>query len=222
MKIRLLSPECLKPRNKKHNIRLLLHVRKNGFQGLKMDEISKIMDISRATLYKYFSTKEDIITFIVSSFVEYIHEIIEDSDSNQVFVQRFQQTFEQTILLKEYITDIFLRELENSYPENYERLKEAMKQREDQELAFYDDGIKEGFFNKIDGRLIIMQDEILSNILDVKYLMENHLTVYQVLFDYYNLKKFQLFKPDKIKMIDDNLMIPRIEHMAQKISKNLY
>jgi AcrR family transcriptional regulator len=202
--------------------KLLAHVRKNGFQGLKMDEISKIMDISRATLYKYFSTKEDIITFIVSAFVEYIHEIIEDSDSDQVFVQRFQQTFEQTILLKEYITDIFLRELENSYPENYERLKEAMKQREYQELAFYDEGIKEGFFNKIDGRLIIMQDEILSNVLDVKYLMENHLTVYQVLFDYYNLKKFQLFKPDKIKMMDDNLMIPRIEHMAQKISKNMY
>lgn len=202
--------------------RLLAHVRKNGFQGLKMDEISKIMDVSRATLYKYFSTKEDIITFIVSAFVEYIHEIIEDSDSDQVFVQRFQQTFEQTILLKEYITDIFLRELENSYPENYERLKEAMKQREYQELAFYDEGIKEGFFNKIDGRLIIMQDEILSNVLDVKYLMENQLTVFQVLFDYYNLKKFQLFKPDKMKMIDDNLMIPRIEHMAQKISKNLY
>ncbi|WP_405152501.1 TetR/AcrR family transcriptional regulator [Paenibacillus sp. FSL K6-0108] len=202
--------------------RLLSHVRKNGFQGLKMDEISKIMDISRATLYKYFSTKEDIISFIVSTFVEYIHEIIEDSDADQVFVQRFQQTFEQTILLKEYITDIFLRELENSYPENYERLKEAMKQREYQELAFYDEGIKEGFFNKIDGRLIIMQDEILSNVLDVKYLMENHLTVYQVLFDYYNLKKFQLFKPDKIKMMDDNLMIPRIECMAQKISKNLY
>ena len=202
--------------------KLLFHVRKNGFQGLKMDEISKIMDISRATLYKYFSTKEDIISFIVSTFVEYIHEMIEDSDPDQVFVQRFQQTFEQTILLKEYITDIFLRELENSYPENYERLKEAMKQREYQELAFYDEGIKEGFFNKIDGRLIIMQDEILSNVLDVKYLMENHLTVYQVLFDYYNLKKFQLFKPDKIKMMDDNLMIPRIECMAQKISKNLY
>lgn len=202
--------------------RLLLHVSKNGFQGLKMDEISKIMDISRATLYKYFSTKEDIISFIVSTFVEYIHGIIEDSDADQVFVQRFQQTFEQTILLKEFITDIFLRELENSYPENYERLKEAMKQREYQELAFYDEGIKEGFFNKIDGRLIIMQDEILSNVLDVKYLMENHLTVYQVLFDYYNLKKIQLFKPDKIKMMDDNLMIPRIECMAQKISKNLY
>ncbi|GAS81305.1 MULTISPECIES: TetR/AcrR family transcriptional regulator [Paenibacillus] len=213
---------------KQHNMRitltsrLLTYVKKNGFQSLKMDEIAKIMDISRATLYKYFSTKEDIITFIVSICVEYIHEIIEDSDADQVIVQRFQQTFEQTILLKEFFTDIFLKDLESSYPENYERLKESMKQREDQELAFYDEGIKEGFFNKIDGRLIVMQDEILRNILDVKYLMENHLTVFQVLFDYYNLKKIQLFKPDKIKMIDDNLMIPKIEYMAQKISKNLY
>ncbi|GAS82121.1 transcriptional regulator, TetR family [Paenibacillus amylolyticus] len=56
-------------------------------------------------------------------------------------------------------------------------------------MACYDEGIKEGFFNKIDGRLIVMQDEMLRNILDVKYLVENHLTVYQVLFDYYNLKK---------------------------------
>lgn len=202
--------------------RLLTYVKKNGFQNLKMDEIAKIMDISRATLYKYFSTKEDIISFIVSICVEYIHEIIENSDADQVIVQRFQQTFEQTILLKEFFTDIFLNDLESSYPENYELLKEAMKQREYQELAFYDEGIKEGFFNKIDGRLIVMQDEILRRILDVKYLMENHLTVYEVLFDYYNLKKIQLFKPDKIKMIDDNLMIPKIEYMAQKISKNLY
>ncbi|WP_339783499.1 TetR/AcrR family transcriptional regulator [Paenibacillus sp. FSL R7-0313] len=213
---------------KQHNMRitltsrLLTYVKKNGFQSLKMDEIAKIMDISRATLYKYFSTKEDIITFIVGLSIEYIHEIIEDSDADQVIVQRFQQTFEQTILLKEFFTDIFLRDLESSYPENYERLKESMKQREYQELAFYDEGIKEGFFNKIDGRLIVMQDEMLRNILDVKYLVENRLTVYQVLFDYYNLKKIQLFKPDKIKMIDDNLMIPKIEYMAQKISKTLY
>ncbi|MEK3949024.1 hypothetical protein [Paenibacillus sp. FSL H7-0703] len=125
-------------------------------------------------------------------------------------------------ICQETSTQWSVRDLESSYPETYERLKEAMKQREDQELAFYDEGIKSGVFNKIEGRLIVMQDEILSNVLDVKYLMENQLTVFQVLFDYYNLKKFQLFKPDKMKMIDDNLMIPRIEHMAQKISKNLY
>ncbi|NQX47971.1 TetR/AcrR family transcriptional regulator [Paenibacillus tritici] len=202
--------------------RLVTFVRKNGFQSLKIDEIAKIMDISRATLYKYFSTKEDIITFIVSGLVKYIHEIIEDSESNQAYGPRFQHLFEQTILLKEYITDIFLRELEGSYPESYERLKKAMKEREHQELAFYEAGMNNGVFNRIDGRLIVLQDEILRTVLDVKYLMENHLTVYQVLFEYYNLKKTQLFKPDETERIDDNLMIPRMEYMAQKISKDLY
>lgn len=202
--------------------RLVTYVRKNGFQHLKIDEIAKIMDISRATLYKYFSTKEDIITFIVTGLVKYIREIIEDSELSQAYGPRFQHLFEQTILLKEYITDIFLRELESSYPENYERLKEAMKEREAQELAFYEEGMKNGVFNKIDGRLIVLQDEILRNVLDVKYLMVNQLSVYQVLFEYYNLKKTQLLRPDQMKMADDSLMIPRIEYMAQKISKDLY
>jgi len=202
--------------------RLFTYVRKNGFQNLKMDEISKIMGVSRATLYKYFSTKEDVITFLVTALITYIYEIIEETDSDQLFVQRFQQTFEQNILLKEFITDIFLTDLQNSYPEAYERLKKAMKQREDQELAFYKEGIKSGVFHQIEGRLIVMQDELLRNVLDVKYLMENQLTVYQVLFDYYNLKKIQLFKPDKLNMIEDDLMIPKLEYMAQKISKNLY
>lgn len=125
----------------------------------------------------------------MTGLVKYIREIIEDSELSQAYGPRFQHLFEQTILLKEYITDIFLRELESSYPENYERLKEAVKEREAQELAFYEEGMKNGVFNRLDGRLIVLQDEILRNILDVKYLMDNHLTVYQVLYEYYTLKK---------------------------------
>ncbi|WP_405110876.1 TetR/AcrR family transcriptional regulator [Paenibacillus sp. FSL K6-1217] len=158
----------------------------------------------------------------MTGLVKYIREIIEDSELSQAYGPRFQHLFEQTILLKEYITDIFLRELESSYPENYERLKEAVKEREAQELAFYEEGMKNGVFNRLDGRLIVLQDEILRNILDVKYLMDNHLTVYQVLYEYYTLKKTQLFKPDTMKIADDSLMAPRIEYMAQKISKDLY
>lgn len=37
--------------------------------------------------------------------------------------------------------------------------------------------MKNGVFNKLDGRLIVLQDELLRNVLDVKYLMENQLTV---------------------------------------------
>lgn len=201
--------------------KLLPYVRKNGFLSIRMDEIAKIMDVSRATLYKYFSTKEEIIGYLVDFCVEYLNELIVDSpDIDQRFGTRFQQIFEQSVLLID--TDVFLKELENSYPELYERLRESMKQREQQVLAFYEDGMRRGIFNEINAKLLIKQDELLRSIFEVKYLMENQLTVHQVLYDYYKLKKIQLFKPEKLQAVDDSMMISKIEYFAQKITKNLY
>jgi AcrR family transcriptional regulator len=201
--------------------KLLPHVRKHGFKALTMDEISKIMGVSRATLYKYFSTKEEIIEFIVETFIVYILDIIGDTDANQVGA-RFQQIFGQSVLLMEYITDIFLMELESNNSVRYERLKNALIQREQQITKFYNDGIREGIFNDVSGKILIAQDEILRTILDVRYLLENNLTVEKVLWDYYNIKKYQLFKPDKLQIIDDSAMMPKIAYMAQKITKNLF
>ncbi|KQO16592.1 TetR/AcrR family transcriptional regulator [Paenibacillus sp. Leaf72] len=201
--------------------KLLPYVRKNGFQLLTMDEISRIMGISRATLYKYYSTKEDIVEFIVDSFVQYIHEIV-DETSGEKMGDRFQQIFEQTVLLMQYITDVFLKDLEVHYPEKFDQLGEALKTREQQILDFYNAGIKQGIFNKINVKITIKQDEILRDILDAKYLMENNLTVYNAISDYYTIKKILLFIPDKLHTVDDKAMTPKIEYMAAKITKNLF
>jgi AcrR family transcriptional regulator len=203
--------------------RLLPYVRKNGFQSLRMEEIAKIMDVSRATLYKYFPSKEECIRNIVDFYAGYINELMGDSlDVDNIFGIRFQKIFEQSVLLVEYITDVFIEELESNYPESFDRLREALKLREQQLLAFINDGIQEGIFNEINGKLFIMQDELLRNLFDVKYLMVNNLTIHQILYDFYKLKKLQLFKPEKLQTVDDTSMLSKIEYMAQKITKNLY
>ncbi|MFK4417459.1 MULTISPECIES: TetR/AcrR family transcriptional regulator [unclassified Paenibacillus] len=207
----------------KLSMKLAPYVKKHGFQTLRMDEIAKIMDISRATLYKYFSTKEEVIEYVVNNFIEFINELVMDSlDTDQLYGTRFQQLFEKSILLAVYITDIFLNELEHIYPEKYDRLRIALQFQEQQLLEFYEEGIQKGVFNQVNGKLLILQDELLRSMTDIKYLMLNHLTIYQVLYDFYQLKKVQLFKPEKIQSVDDASMIPRIEHLAQKISKELY
>ena len=203
-------------------IKLLPHVRKNGFQSLRMDEAAKIMGVSRATLYKYFSTKEELIAYIVEVMVEYIHGVIVSPDRERLFPDRFQQIFEQSVLLLESLNDMFLKDLEASSLESAEKLRKAMEHWERQVLEFYDEGIREGIFHPVNGNLIVLQDKLLQNLLDVKYLMEHHLTVYEALFDFYLLKKIQLFKPDKIQSVDDSRIIPRMEFMAQKITQNLY
>lgn len=203
--------------------KLIPYMRKNGLQTIRMDEIAKVMEISRATLYKYFPTKEEIIRFIVDGFVEYMNELpLYPLESEQSFGIRLQQIFEQSVSLVVYFTEIFLKELETSYPTLYDGLSEAMKQREHRLLAFYEEGKQKGIFNDINGKLIIMQDELLRGMFNVKYLMTNQLTVQQVLNDYYRLKKIQLFKSEKLSVIDDTSMTSRIGHLTQKITKNLF
>jgi AcrR family transcriptional regulator len=203
--------------------KLLPYLRKNGLQSVRMDEISRVMEISRVTLYKYFSTKEEIVEFIVDGFIEYMKELTHNPlDSVQSFGTRFLQIFEQTISLVVYFSDIILQDLETSYPDLFDRFNEAMREREEKILAFFEEGKQKGVFNQLNGRLLIKQDEILRGMFDVKYLMTNQFTVQQVLYDYFQLKRIQLFKPEKLTAIDDEVLMPKIEHLTQKVTKNLF
>lgn len=42
---------------------------KDGFQQLRMDDIAKRMDVSRATMYKHFSSKEEVLEGVVDVYV---------------------------------------------------------------------------------------------------------------------------------------------------------
>ncbi|MGG0177439.1 TetR/AcrR family transcriptional regulator [Gottfriedia acidiceleris] len=204
-------------------LKLMPTIRTNGFQALRMEEIAKIVGISRATLYKYFPTKEDLFYRVTDGFVQYIKDMTSEmTNEESLFAPRFQQIFEQSVSLALFITDDFLKELQGTFPLMYDKLWEMLQTRENQLLNFYNEGIRNGVFNEINGRLLILQDQMLFSILDLKYLMKNQLTFEQVLFDFYELRKLQLFKPEKISSVDDSLMIPRIEYLSQKISRVLY
>lgn len=186
-----------------------------------MDELStKLIGVSRATLYKYFPTKEMIIGFIVDNFIEFIHETTEINTISDLTIH-FQQLFEQSILVIEYMTEIFITEVKLVYPEKFVDLNEALKKRNTEILSFHIEGIRHGIFNNINGVISIKQDEVLRNMLNVAFLMENNLTVKDVLSDYYTIKKIQLFKPDKLNLINDDLMTAKIDYLAHKITKNL-
>ncbi|MFE4708177.1 TetR/AcrR family transcriptional regulator [Peribacillus simplex] len=203
-------------------LKLMPTVRKSGFQTLRMDDIAKIMDISRATLYKYFPNKEDIFYKVTVGFVQYIKDMTTDLPKEEtLYATEFQQLFEQSVSLALFITDDFLKELQNTYPLMYEKLWEAIQFREKQLLIFYNEGIQKGVFNKINGRLLNLQDKMLFSMLDLKYLMKNQWTIEQVLFDFYELRKLQLFKPEMLSTVDDSLIVPRIEYLTQKISNML-
>lgn len=199
-------------------------VMKDGFQQLKMEEIAKLMDVSRATMYKHFSSKEEVIAGVVYIFVDYIDQLKLPSVQveGELFGVSFQQLFEQSVSLAGKISEVFLKELQSAYPELSDSLRSALLQREQQSLEFYRHGIDKGIFQPVNERFILLQDELLlREIMNTKYLLQNQTSIQQVLTDYYQFKKIQLFRPEKMGLIEDHLIIPVINYVAEKYNRTL-
>lgn len=204
--------------------KLISSVMKDGFQQLRMDDIAKHMDVSRATMYKHFSSKEEVIEGVVQVFVDYI-EMLEErapEDDEASFGTWFQRLFGQTVSLVGTITDVFLKDLQTAYPDLYDQLKAALTKREQQTLEFYRDGKNKGIFNPINENFMLLQDDLLlREIINAKYLLYNQVSIRQVLHDYYQFKKMQLFKAEKLPMVDDSKIEPVIEHLVEKFNRTL-
>lgn len=204
--------------------KLISSVMMEGFQHLRMDDIAKYMAVSRATMYKYFSSKEEVIAGVVQIFIDYL-EKLEDrttEDDEKWFGIWFQKLFEQSVTLVGKITDVFLKDLQAIYPDLYDDLKSALNKREKMTSEFYQDGKNKGIFNPINEKFVLLQDDILlREIIDVKYLLYNQMSIQQVLNDYYQFKKIQLFKAEKISIVDDSNIKPIIDHLVEKFNRTL-
>lgn len=204
--------------------RLLKSVAKDGFQQLRMDDISKCMDVSRATMYKYFSSKEDVISGIVRIYVDYIERLVihYDYEEEVYFGICFQELFEQSTSLIEYVTDSFTQDLQSAYPDLHKTLMSTLQKRDQQSLQFYRLGKERGIFNPINETFILLQDILLlREVTSVKYLLSNQITIQNALYDFYQLKKIQLFKYDKLSLVDDSKISSVIDKLAEKFNPTL-
>lgn len=87
-------------------------IRRNKFSQLKIDDIAKYMDISKVTLYKHFSSKDEIIQRVVMYYINYLQgadTVVKDDSVS--YVERFQMTFLQSLICVTFISDLFLNDL---------------------------------------------------------------------------------------------------------------
>jgi len=51
---------------------------KDGYHGITMDKIAEAAELSRATLYLYFKTKDEILTHAILNFLDYFGQLLEE------------------------------------------------------------------------------------------------------------------------------------------------
>ncbi|GAC1535676.1 MAG: TetR/AcrR family transcriptional regulator [Herpetosiphon sp.] len=207
----------------KYLAKLLPIVKQRGFSQLRIDDIVRHMDISKATFYKHFVSKEEVIERIVELVIVYLRQATAQiGDESCTYVQRFQRAFEQSVLIASYLSDAFLIDLKQVFPALWERSNEARRERQEHLRQFYDGGIAAGIFQPISAVLVMLQDElVLRAIIDAVFLMEHGLTLQAALSDYYALQKYQWLVPEIRVQVDDSDVQAYIVMMARKLALSM-
>ncbi|MFC6176342.1 TetR/AcrR family transcriptional regulator [Companilactobacillus huachuanensis] len=166
-----------------------------GFDGTSTQEIAKASGMSQATIFKYFKTKEDLLTFIITPLMDRILP---------VYVEDFRDSLEQRKNNLELLIHYVVRS-------RYEFLADN---REVASIVFSEiltkDRVRSKFIGlmtdrgekilKVFNNLVNKNDEVRS---DIKPEALIRLVVSQILF--YFLQNYKIFEPRDPKQVDQDL-----------------
>lgn len=195
-------------------------IRRNKFSQLKIDDIAKYMDISKVTLYKHFSSKDEIIQRVVMYHINYLQgadTVVKDASVS--YVERFQMTFLQSLICVTFISDLFLNDLKEFYPNHFENLAAAQQSRIKNLQTFFESGMKQKIFNELNAVLFMVQDDaVLRRFMEPSFSIQYDVTLKQAIIDFYKMKEYQLLKPEHLDTVDDSVIEKGVSKVLQTIS----
>ena len=207
----------------KYLIKLLPVIKQRGLSHARIEDLVRAMGISKATFYKHFSSKEEVIEGVVTLIAGYFSQssgILENAASP--YLERFQQAFQHSLLIASYLSDAFLLDLKQAHLALWEQIQQAQQQRQRCLQQLYQDGRMAGIFQPLNARVVVLQDEVaLRMLVDPLFLMEHDLTVGAALNDWYEAHKYQWLTPAAREQIDDAPVKAHIAMMARKIALSL-
>lgn len=165
--------------------------RKNGLHRTTMDEIASYLQISKKTIYKHFSSKDDLIDKISDYWLEKstitVKEIIESKDD---VITKIITLLERHFCDIALISDKWISDLQIHFPKVWNKIDKFR----DEKIFEYakkllKQGLKEKYFNNIPFDFIIT-----SHIASVKacmnpdYLIKNNVTMNEGMRYLYDLQ----------------------------------
>lgn len=169
---------------------LVVYLRSNSLANSNMDDIAAGLNKSKATIYKYFKSKEELIDALMTYKLGKISGFVFILQDNAIpFELRLEQSLK---LLEEHIVDIsndFIEDLKNHFPPVYAKIELLIQLAVDELSKYYEEGMKKGIFNQLNAQMLSQIDFVFfRSLTDPDYLKENGLTMSQAFQDFYQIR----------------------------------
>ncbi|MEL6592629.1 MAG: TetR/AcrR family transcriptional regulator [Bacteroidota bacterium] len=120
----------------------------NGIRQYTMDDIVQALDCSKATLYKYFAQKRDLVEAVVQQKVQQIAvfaPILRDTE--RPYMQRYDEAVSAASLEMAGISTTFLDDLKQLYPKLWDLVRNLQDLAFQALTDFYQEGQERGLLN---------------------------------------------------------------------------
>lgn len=176
---------------------LLVQLQYEDLEQLTIDDIARIAGKSKSTIYEYFESKEDILFAACETRIIVLTESILDlNKQNLDTVQLYKNLVEVFAEGAADISIIFLQNIKKYYPKAWLTIDEFTDKFIDLLQAQYQQGIKEGIYNKVSVELLGHLDKlfIIQVVTNPAIFSDEQYSISNLVRDYLNLRLTGLLK----------------------------
>lgn len=185
------------PQKKEEWARVLIpHFSKKGLSDFTMDDVAKLLEVSKATVYKYFKSREEIVELCVAvklNEVKHFSDILMDKQTP--YLDRYFLSLEDLAKNVSDISNTFLADLKRFFPATWETVNGFIEYALQILRDYYEEGIANGLLERANSSLMVMSDRFfLQSLSDPDFLNSHQLTLQEAFRQYFKMKFFGLVR----------------------------
>jgi len=175
---------------------LLPHSTQKGLRAISMDEAARLLNISKATLYAYFKTRQELIELGLAYKLGEIQRFERLLQEESIpYLERYFKGVQHLSTHVADISNIFLADIKQLHPDIWQQIMDFEEYAIGVLREYYVEGIRRGYFHNIHSSILVMTDRFLITALsDPNFLIQHHLTIKSAFEHYFKMKFFGIAK----------------------------
>jgi AcrR family transcriptional regulator len=163
---------------------------KNGITNPTMNEIAEYLGLSKATIYNYYESKDELVYDSLWTKLKEMDKFKEMLfDERLDYIERYFEGVKFVTRSLVGMTEIYLDDLKNHYPKCWESI-ELYKEKSVENLKlYYQNGIDRGIFRKFNVDVMASYDlAFFDMMINPEFLLKNNVRIQTAFYEYFNMK----------------------------------
>lgn len=171
-----------------------------GLRGFRMQHYAEILGVSKATLYKYFASREELLTYLTNWKLNQIQGFEQHLfDPELPYLDRFTQALKIASSHIAGLSNRFLADLKDMHPQVWEQITAFIDSATVMLENFYKEGQEHGAFLNMHTAVLTIADKVmLMQLTDPDFLKSSGLKVHEALESYFIMKFSGIFNREKV------------------------